>query len=95
MVKICTEDVDSKPEFKSVKIKGTITEEERLFRVRRFFSKKERRNLKNYHYLKRRTVAEKRLRLKGRFVTTEQAYEILGLPKNKIISSQEIQELLN
>jgi hypothetical protein len=37
MVKISTEVVDSNPEFKSVKIKGTITEEERLFRVRRFF----------------------------------------------------------
>ena len=44
MVKICTEVVDSKPEFKSVKIKGTITHddwityiEDRPFNDKRYY----------------------------------------------------------
>jgi len=39
-------------------------------------------------------VADKRLRIKGRFVTRVQAFEILGLSKEDLLDSYEIQKLL-
>ncbi len=59
---------------------GPITSDERLSRVRRYLEKKTRKNdAKKFCYDCRKIVAEKRLRIKGRFVTKEQAFEILGL----------------
>jgi hypothetical protein len=59
---------------------GPLTEEERLKRVQRYLQKKHRKtDMKKYSYVCRKQVAEKRLRIKGRFVTKEQAFQILGL----------------
>lgn len=47
---------------------GPLTEEQRLHKVQNFFEKK--RNMKKRHIYKcRAQVADKRLRIKGRFVT--------------------------
>jgi hypothetical protein len=39
-------------------------------------------------------VADKRLRIKGRFVTKEQAFEILGLSQEELLDNDSIQQLL-
>lgn len=59
---------------------GTLSVNERYDKVVKFMKKKRERNLANkYSYKCRQQVAEKRLRIKGRFVTKKQAFEILGL----------------
>lgn len=63
---------------------GPLTESQRLAKVRHYLFKKLNKGLEsNKHtYTCRKRVAEKRLRIKGRFVTKEQAFEILGLTKD-------------
>lgn len=59
---------------------GPLTEMERRDKVRNYFVKKRgKHGLKKFSYKCRKQVADKRLRIKGRFVTKEQAFEILGL----------------
>jgi len=59
---------------------GPISAADRLARVQRYLQKKRQKTLANkFTYSCRKSVAEKRLRIKGRFVTKEQAFEILGL----------------
>lgn len=59
---------------------GPITETDRRKRVLRYLRKKYNKAFsKKFCYSCRKQVAEKRLRIKGRFVTKEQAFEILGL----------------
>jgi ribosomal protein S6E (S10) len=59
---------------------GPLASSERLMRVQRYMFKKHKIILKTkYSYQCRKSVADKRLRIKGRFVTQEQAFEILGL----------------
>ena len=59
---------------------GPISELERREKVRNYFAKKRgKQGLKKFSYKCRKQVADKRLRIKGRFVTKEQAFEILGL----------------
>lgn len=51
-----------------------------MAKVLRYLAKKHNRmNAKKFSYKCRQQVAEKRLRIKGRFVTKEQAFVILGL----------------
>lgn len=50
-------------------------ESSRLSKVRRYLAKKcNKANMKRFSYKCRKQVAEKRLRIKGRFVTKEQAF---------------------
>lgn len=68
---------------------GPLTTEQRLIKVLHFFEKK--RNMKQRHvYRCRAQVAEKRLRIKGRFVTKLQAFAILGLSQNELVENQQI-----
>ena len=46
-------------------------------------------------YNLRKQVANKRLRIGGRFVTKEQAFEILGIGKKDLLENNAIQELLS
>jgi len=74
---------------------GCITATDRLNRVRRYWEKKRSKMLSNkFTYSCRKSVAEKRLRIKGRFVTKDQAFEILGLTQDELLSSDMIQQLL-
>ena len=56
---------------------GPIAVESKLAKVRAYFMKKQRRLARNsqkgHCYLKRRTLAQKRIRIKGRFVSHEYA----------------------
>lgn len=61
--------------------------------MKRYFEKK-RNNQERHKYNARAKVADKRLRIKGRFVTRVQAFEILGLSKEDLLDSYEIQKLL-
>ena len=67
----------------SVRYIGPLTEKQRLEKVVAYLHKKHNKaNARRYMYTCRQQVAEKRLRIKGRFVTKEQAFEILGLTQN-------------
>ena len=50
---------------------------------------------KNRGYDCRVTIAKKRLRVEGRFVTKEKAFEMLGLTLEDLLTNETIQQLLN
>lgn len=67
---------------------GPITEGERRDKVRNYLTKKRgKHENKKFSYKCRKQVADKRLRIKGRFVTKEQAFEILGLNQNELLEN--------
>jgi len=62
---------------------GPLTLKQRQDRVLRFIIRKHQKTIgKKFTYECRKHVAEKRLRIKGRFVTKQQAFDILGLSEN-------------
>lgn len=74
---------------------GPLTLSERLDKVRRYLHKKGMKSqMKKFCYKCRKQVAEKRLRIKGRFVTKEQAFDILGITSDELKSNEIIQKLL-
>ena len=87
-------------------IDGTVTEaietnfspfmvnEDRLNRVRRYLNKKKTRYQRVHQYKKRSSVANQKLRIKGKFVTKAQAFEILGLNKDNLLNNETVQKLL-
>jgi len=62
---------------------GPITEADRLARIQRYLAKKRAKNLR-HKYSCRANVATKRLRVRGRFVTKEQAFCMLGINENDL-----------
>lgn len=74
---------------------GPLSISERLDKVRKYLLKKGMKSqMKKFCYKCRKQVAEKRLRIKGRFVTKEQAFEILGITSDELKSNEIIQKLL-
>lgn len=74
---------------------GPLTSQERIEKVLRYLDKKRNKsNMKKFCYKCRKQVAEKRLRIKGRFVTRQQAFEILGITYDELKSNEIIQRLL-
>ena len=70
---------------------GPLTEEQRRQKIKNYLEKKKRKNdMKKFSYTVRKQVAEKRLRIKGRFVTKEQAFQILGLSQEELLDSDTI-----
>lgn len=66
---------------------GSITLEERKIKVQKFLEKRKRRNFKKkISYMCRKKVADKRVRIKGRFVSKVQAEAILS-EKTKVVGS--------
>ena len=78
-----------------VVVKTTAAQEARFQKVRNYLKKKysAKTNIK-HSYKHRKEVAEKRLRIEGRFVTKQQAFEILGLGQQDLLDNKNIQELL-
>ena len=69
--------------------------ERRKYRVMHYLQKKyNRKNSKKYAYENHSKVAVKRLRIEGRFVTKQQAFEILGLTQEELLDNTAIQKLL-
>ena len=60
----------------------------------RYLKKKYSVKTKRHIYKARQQVAERRLRIEGRFVTKKQAYEILGMDEGSLQNADTIQELL-
>ena len=74
---------------------GPLTIAERHQRILKFIHKKHNKNAaKKFTYECRKQVAEKRLRIKGRFVTKQQAFQILGLEEDNLQSNEALQRLL-
>jgi hypothetical protein len=86
-------------QFPTVRKIGTLTVEERRAKIEKYLQKRKKRTWnKKISYDCRKKVADSRLRIKGRFVTKEQAVAMLGgdgiYDLDKITSS-EIKDLLN
>lgn len=78
---------------------GTLTLEERRLKIEKYLEKRKRRSWnKRVNYDCRKKVADNRLRIKGRFVTKDQAFsmlEAIGIfPDPEKITNNEIKQLL-
>ena len=74
---------------------GPLTAQQKYLKVKAYLEKKYNKAFRQKHkYICRQQVAEKRLRIKGRFVTKQQAFEILGLTEGQLLDNVKIQELL-
>jgi len=86
-------------QFPAVRKIGTLTVEERRAKIEKYLQKRKKRTWnKKISYDCRKKVADSRLRIKGRFVTKEQAITMLGgdgIYDIDKISSSEIKDLLN
>ena len=73
---------------------GPLTLEQRHEKILRFYNKKYNKNNKKFTYECRKMVADKRLRIKGRFVTKQQAFIILDLAEDSVYTNEVLQKLL-
>lgn len=74
---------------------GTLTVKERREKIRKYREKRKQRIWKKkVSYDCRKKVADKRLRIKGRFVTREQAYAILGTTAEDLASNELLRTLI-
>ena len=85
-----TEDsMSSTSEHDPINMIGPLTLKQRQEKVLKFIFKKRQHTMgKKFTYECRKQVAEKRLRIKGRFVTKVQAFSILGLNEDDIDSNE-------
>jgi hypothetical protein len=68
---------------------GPLTMKQRHDKIVKYIMKKRMKGQgKKFTYECRKQVAEKRLRIKGRFVTKTQAFEILGLKEDDLRTSE-------
>lgn len=75
---------------------GTLTVSERREKILKYLEKRKRRIWKKkISYDCRKKVADKRLRIKGRFVTREQAYTILGTTAEDLTKNELLRTLVN
>ena len=82
-------------EKESNKVVSVLTKEERRKKIAKFLEKRKRRIWnKKVSYDCRKKVADKRLRIKGRFVTREQAYALLGTIQEDLLKNKNIIELI-
>eukprot|EP00826_Nyctotherus_ovalis_P026531 TRINITY_DN2071_c0_g2_i4.p1 TRINITY_DN2071_c0_g2~~TRINITY_DN2071_c0_g2_i4.p1 ORF type:complete len:393 (+),score=117.44 TRINITY_DN2071_c0_g2_i4:528-1706(+) len=74
---------------------GMLTAKERKEKIRKYREKRKQRIWKKkVSYDCRKKVADKRLRIKGRFVTREQAYAILGTTAEDLASNELLRTLI-
>lgn len=75
---------------------GTLTVPERKEKIRKYLEKRKRRIWrKKISYDCRKKMADKRLRIKGRFVTREQACALLGTTAEDLSSNELLKNLVN
>ena len=73
------------PPLSPTHLVGTITLQERQQKIKKYLEKRRKRRFnKRIHYDCRKRVADQRIRIKGRFITKEQAYALNGPPDSDI-----------
>eukprot|EP00826_Nyctotherus_ovalis_P005617 TRINITY_DN11277_c0_g1_i2.p1 TRINITY_DN11277_c0_g1~~TRINITY_DN11277_c0_g1_i2.p1 ORF type:complete len:470 (-),score=100.04 TRINITY_DN11277_c0_g1_i2:61-1470(-) len=83
------------PSENTEKAIGGITITERQDKIRKYLEKRKRRIWrKKVHYDCRKKVADKRLRIKGRFVTRDQAYALLGATAEDLARNELLRTLV-
>lgn len=89
------ETFENAPTPKNKPFIGPLTLSERMEKVMKYLQKKRMKSqMKKFCYKCRKQVAEKRLRIKGRFVTKQQAFDILGMTSDELKNNEIIQKLL-
>jgi hypothetical protein len=75
---------------------GLLSLEERRLKITKYKEKRMRRTwAKKISYDCRKRVADNRLRVKGRFVTKDQAFALLGMTPQDLCENESIKQLLN
>ena len=75
---------------------GKLTAKERKIKIAIYKEKRQRRIWsKKINYDCRKRVADNRLRIKGRFVTKDQAFQILGTTRQDLKNNPQLRKILN
>ena len=75
---------------------GNLTYAERKVKIEKYLEKRKKRIWsKKISYDCRKRVADNRLRIKGRFVTKEQAFAILGTTPQELLNNPQLKHILN